>query len=51
MLKEFEVGKRRLKQPCGRVELQMRVKLREGRGNMSTRLMTVMQYFADRGAN
>jgi len=32
MLKESEVGKRRLKQPCGRVELQMRRKLREGRG-------------------
>jgi len=30
MLKESEVGKRRLKQPCGRAEFQMK-KLREGR--------------------
>ena len=50
MLKESEVGKRRLKQPCGRTEFQTRRKSREGTGeNMSTRLMTVMQYFTDRG--
>ena len=32
MLKESEVGKRRLKQPCGRAEFQMKRKLREGGG-------------------
>jgi hypothetical protein len=32
MLKDSEVGKRRLKHPCGRTEFQMRKKLREGRG-------------------
>jgi len=32
MLKQSEVGKRRLKQPCGRAEFQMRRRLREGRG-------------------
>jgi len=34
MLKESEVGKRRLKQPRGRAEFQMRRKLREGRGKI-----------------
>jgi hypothetical protein len=32
MLKESEVGKRRLKQPCGRREFRMRRKLWEGEG-------------------
>jgi hypothetical protein len=31
MLKEYEVGKRRLKQPCGRREFRRRRKLREGK--------------------
>ena len=34
MLKESEVGKRRLRQPCGRAELQMRRRLGEGRGEI-----------------